>query len=56
MIEEYSEEKAKLESYESGQLQAKQAIAKNLLSLGLDYSAIAQATGLTHAEIEALSN
>jgi predicted transposase/invertase (TIGR01784 family) len=64
MIEEYSEEKAKLEMRESalkkgkleGQLEEKKTIAKNLLLLGLDYSAIAQATGLTSAEIEGLSN
>ena len=59
MIEEHSEEKAKKEMLEQalnkGQLQEKQAIAKNLLTLGLAVSAIEQATGLTAGEIEQLN-
>ncbi len=67
MIEEYSEEKAKLEmrelalkeglekGLEQGQLKEKQTIAKNLLKLGLDYLAIMQATGLTQIDIEQIN-
>ena len=67
MIEEYSEEKAKLEmrelalkeglekGLEQGQLKEKQTIAKNLLTLGLDYLAIMQATGLTQIDIEQIN-
>ncbi len=58
MIEEYNFESDKKERFadgiKEGGLKATHTIAQNLLATGLEIETIAQATGLTHAEIENL--
>ena len=44
------------EGLAEGQVKEKTAIARNLKSLGLSTAQIAQATGLTEEEVEAISN
>lgn len=49
-------EEGRAEGLAEGQVKEKTAIARNLKSLGLSTAQIAQATGLTEEEVEAISN
>ncbi len=47
-------ERRQQQKYEEGRMEEKRAIARNLLAMGMDEEAVAQATGLSVAEIEQL--
>ncbi|MEK3879257.1 Rpn family recombination-promoting nuclease/putative transposase [Paenibacillus sp. FSL M7-0420] len=40
----------------AGELEAKRVIAKNLLSMGMDYPSVQKATGLSEEELESINN